>query len=365
MISLAVMKNYVLFKAGPAALDLIREEGLNPGRVKVFTGPAGGPKWFVSVGFDRGLMETGFLTRGGTRVLLAGSSAGAWRCIAMMCKDPRGAYEKLRIAYSRNVFTAADTPKTISAKLYDNVKAFLGPDDVTSILTHPWYDLAVHVVRSRGPAAADSVRVQGITLMVTALMNALSKSAMDLAFERVVFFAGQARPAFLQTKFNGRAIPLDERNTEFVALATGSLPYIVAGVKDIPSAPKGVYRDGGIVDYQLNQDYSPGEDGLTLFFHYQERIVPGWFDKLLTWRSPSPAVLERLLQVYPGPDFMKLLPDGRLPDREDFKTFLHNPEERIRRWDSVAELSSILWDEFIEQVESGRIRSLVQPLVSQ
>src|SRR3989304_6029751 len=70
------MKKYIEFKAGPKILARLRDEGLDSRLISVFTGPAGGPKWFVSVGFDRMLMETGFLCNGNGRVLLAGSSAG-------------------------------------------------------------------------------------------------------------------------------------------------------------------------------------------------------------------------------------------------------------------------------------------------
>jgi hypothetical protein len=73
------MKRFLLYRAGYQALDLIRQEGLKPERIAVYAGPAGGPKWFVSVGFDRALMRTRFLQNHSRRVLLAGASAGAWR----------------------------------------------------------------------------------------------------------------------------------------------------------------------------------------------------------------------------------------------------------------------------------------------
>jgi hypothetical protein len=147
-----------------------------------------------------------------------------------------------------------------------------------------------------------------------------------------------------------------------VGLATGSLPYIIRGVPNIPEARTGVFRDGGLLDYQLNQDYCPGKESLTLFFHYQERIVPGWFDKHVKWRTPPRGSLDRVLQAFPGEDFVRLLPDERLPDRRDFIDFVDNPSERIRRWDEISELSGILGEEFFEAIESRKIRDLVEPL---
>jgi hypothetical protein len=356
------MKNYLKVKAGPEVLGMLRDEGLKPERVRVFAGPAGGPKWFISTGFDRGLMTSGFLTSSGKRVALAGSSAGAWRCLAMAAPAPLDAYENLRIAYSRNIFTVTDTRQSISAKLRQNVNAFIREEDIPFILQHPAYDLVIHTVRSYGPAASENSLLQGAALLAAAAANAVSPVGMKLAYERVIFYTGPGDSPFLKEAKAGRPVRLTPDNLRQVALATGSLPYIIAGVKNITAAPRGVYRDGGIIDYQLNQDYRPGEGGYTLFFHYQERIVPGWFDKKLTWRKPARPCLERLVQLYPGQDFVDLLPDRRIPDREDFTTFLNNPEERMRRWDRASELSDILWEEFIEAVESKRIKDLVEPL---
>ncbi|MGB6064291.1 MAG: hypothetical protein WBG50_05760 [Desulfomonilaceae bacterium] len=349
------------YKAGPAVLDIVREVGLKPERVGVFAAPAGGPKWFVTVGFDKALIRSGFLGRGSGRVLLAGSSAGAWRCLAMACKDPLSAYENLRITYSRNLFTTRDTPLTVAAALRKNVSDFIGDEDVPYILGHPAYDLAVHTVRGKWLAASERPARQGSALFVAAFMNAISSVGMKIFFERVVFFCAREDPVFLRS-FSGAAVRLTEENLRMAALATGSLPYLVSGVQNIPGAPPGVYRDGGLLDYQLNQDYDPPEGRITLFFHYQERIVPGWFDKLLKWRRAPEGSLRTVLQVYPGPDFVKMLPGRRLPNRKDFTIFVNRPSERIRRWDEVSRLSEVLGEEFMDAVESNRIRKLVRPL---
>ena len=356
------MSAYLEYKAGPEILSMIRDEGLDPRKIRVLVGPAGGPKWFVSVGFDRTLISTGFLGKSSGRVVLAGASAGAWRCVTMACRDPLEAHEKLRITYSRNIFTAADTPFTVGLALKKNVDDFLGPKDLDCILNHPVFDLAVHTVRGRGPCASENRKIQGMGLIAGALMNAVSPRAMEHFFERMVFFSGPVKPGFLDNSFHGRAVRLNPSNLRKAALATGCLPYIVAGVKNIADAPPGVYRDGGLIDYQLNQDYCPPDRGITLFFHYQERIIPGWFDKPLKWRTPPKGSLNRVLQVFPGPDFLKLLPDQRLPDRDDFRIFVDNPAERIRRWDKVSEVSEVLGEAFMNHVESGKIRYLVQPL---
>ncbi|MBM4327022.1 MAG: patatin-like phospholipase family protein [Deltaproteobacteria bacterium] len=355
------MKRYLAYRAGPQVLNIIREEGLAPRRIKVFAAAAGGPKWFVCVGFDTAVIRTGFLQKGDGRVLLVGSSAGAWRCLTIACRDPLEAYERLRLGYSRSAFTAADTPETVSAAFRGNVDRFLFDDQINYILDHPTYDLGIQTVRSRGPAALKSGNWQFAALLVSAAMNAVSPRGMELFYERVVFYSGRSRPQYLDNSFRGRSVKLTNENIRQAALATGSLPYIMAGVPDIPGAPRGVYRDGGLIDYQLNQDYCPGPESVTLFFHYQERIVPSWLDKKLTWRRPTRGSLDNVLQVYPTEEFLRLLPDGRLPDRQDFVDFVDDPGERIRRWDEASEKSAALGEQFMEDWESGRIGDLVRP----
>jgi len=308
------------------------------------------------------MISARFLEKSAERVVLAGASAGAWRCLTMACRKPLEAHEKLRLAYSRNVFTVADTPTTVGQALKKNVDDFLGPQDIEFILDHPVFDLAVHTVRGRGPAASENRKIQAAALVAAALLNVMSPKGVEGFFERVVFFSGLDGPKFLTNCFHGRPVRLSTRNFRMAALATGCLPYVVAGVKNVSGAPPGVYRDGGLTDYQLNQDYCPGDSGLTLFFHYQERIVPGWFDKTLKWRTPPKGSLNRVLQVYPSPAFIKLLPDQRLPDRNDFSMFVNDPAERIRRWDKVSEKSEVLGETFMNHVESGKIKYLVQPL---
>jgi hypothetical protein len=143
---------------------MIREQGFNADMVKVFAAPAGGPKWFVSVGFDRMLIETRFLEGSQERVLLVGSSAGGWRVLTMACRDPRAAHERLRIAYSRNIFTEEDTPATISAALRRNVESFIKDEDVSAILEHSAFDVAVHTVRARGPAGSENRFVEAAAI---------------------------------------------------------------------------------------------------------------------------------------------------------------------------------------------------------
>jgi len=46
----------------------------------------------------------------------------------------------------------------------------------------------------------------------------------------------------------------------------------------------------------------------------------------------------------------------------DFKTFLRKDKERMGYWKSCVERNEALGDEFLEAIESGRIREIIKPL---
>ena len=69
-----------------------------------------------------------------------------------------------------------------------------------------------------------------------------------------------------------------------------------------------------------------------------------------------------VLQVYPSPEFVAKLPDGRIPDRSDFVTFMDNQKQRTENWHKVVDIAAPLGEEFLELVASGRIKEVVEKL---
>ena len=92
------------------------------------------------------------------------------------------------------------------------------------------------------------------------------------------------------------------------------------------------------------------------------RLPPNWFDRYLPRRRPAPVAVSDVLQIYPAPEFVAGLPDGRIPDRGDFITFVDDPELRIRRWRQASIASDRLGQQLLEDVENGRIPDLVEPM---
>jgi hypothetical protein len=181
--------------------------------------------------------------------------------------------------------------------------------------------------------------------------------------ERTVFYTGAKPPAFcFERGFRGRFATLSEANFRHALLASAAIPLVVSGVRDIYGAPRGVYRDGGLIDYHLTHRYTGPGKGVTLFFHHQERIIPGWLDKRLTKRRPAARSLQNVLMIYPAREFVAQLPGGRIPDRSDYLTYLNDPGQRMANWRQVVAKSAPLGEEFLELVASGKIRDVVEKL---
>jgi len=266
-------------------------------------------------------------------------------------------------AYIETVYGRKDTPETVLRSLNAIINAYIEDDALPFALAHKRYRLVVLTSLVRNLAASERRWVQKAGFLLSFLANAVHPSLIHRFAERIVFYYGPHPPDFcLRKGFRGRFFALSEVNFKSAVVASGAIPLAVSGVRDIFSAPYGIYRDGGLIDYHINQDYSTRDRGLTLFFHHQERIIPGWMDKRLKKRRPPEAFLESVLMVYPAEEFVAKLPGGRIPDRGDFRTFVDDPATRIANWRQSVELAAPLGEEFLELVASGRLKDVVEKL---
>ncbi len=220
----------------------------------------------------------------------------------------------------------------------------------------------IFTARAKHIVASEIKIVQGLGFSLTFLLNVLHSSFLRMFFQRVMFFNGPMPPRFCaDEKFAGKTAFLSEINFRHVLLASSSVPLSVAGVKNIFGADNGTYRDGGVTDYYVNQRFAAGEDEIALLFNHHEHIIPGWLDKKLKYRKPRAEYLENILMVYPSEKFIQKLPEGRTPERKDFKTFADNPSRRIENWEKAVQLAQPLGEQFLEIVASGKIRGMVKP----
>ena len=95
--------------AGKKALPVIRDEGLDPERVQIVAGAAGGPKWLVLYGLDRLLFGRFFKDRKNPLHLI-GSSIGTWRFAAASVSDPVSGIERFKEAYFSQRYSPRPTP---------------------------------------------------------------------------------------------------------------------------------------------------------------------------------------------------------------------------------------------------------------
>jgi len=155
-------------------------------------------------------------------------------------------------------------------------------------------------------------------------------------------------------------IALDPENFRPALLASGSIPVVMSGIRDIPGCPRGIYRDGGILDYHPTVFLDAAESGFILYPHFYPWIVPGWFDKALPARRAMGQVLDRTILVCPSKAFVQGLAYQRIPDRKDFIRFQGKDAQRFKAWDRAAHLSLELGAQFLDAVSTGRIRDMVK-----
>ncbi len=347
-------------KAGRKALEIIRNEGLKAERVRIVAGAAGGPKWLVLSGLDKILFGHFFKHRK-KPLFLIGASIGAWRFAALSTKDPVGAIENFRQGYINQEYKTKPSIKDVTRESYKVLDLFLNDNAVNEILDHPNQRLNFLSVRSKSILKSDSRSILLPGLGLAALMNILSRKSLGLFFERALFYDDRDVPPFFDMdNFPVQKIKLDRENFRNALISSGSIPLVMEGIKDIPGAFKGIYRDGAMIDYHLDIPFNGGDD-LVLYPHFTNKIVSGWFDKSLFWRKPNPVNIDNVLLISPSSEFVNSLPYGKIPDRNDFYFFKDKDHERINYWEKVTEMNERLGDEFYEVCESGSIKEAVKP----
>lgn len=356
------MSKNLIFLAGKQAYKTIRNSGLHPEKVKAVYGAAGGPKWLLLNRLDRALFLDWFKERKSPLFLL-GSSIGAWRFSAMSCKGPLTAQKVFEENYLNQRFSNFPSPKEITDESRRIINTFLEEPQLQEILEHPYLRPSFISVRCKGLTALEGKLSLGLGLFYAYLGNLINRRYLNQQFERTLFFHPKSNPQIpFNEDFKVNKVELTTQNYRQALLATGSIPLVMEGVKEIPGAPAGTYRDGGIIDYHLDLPFKTKEDEIVLFPHFSNRVIPGWLDKKLEHRKPSAENMQNVLLVAPSNSYLATLPNGKIPDRNDFKSYKGRDQERIRDWKTAVERGEILAEEFMEVVTTGRIKDLVLPM---
>lgn len=347
-------------RAGRRALERVRDGGLRPEDVHVIPGAAGGPKALGISGLDQAVFGE-WLMRAPQERALIGSSIGSWRFAAVASSDdPATQLVKLADLYTSQRFSKGVSPAEVTRKSTRFLEELIGGRE-QAILEHPWYRLNIVVVRSLAALEDDARGRLGLGLMRAISANMVSRRHLGRFFERgIIHDQRLPTPLAKLVDFPSHQVPLSQENLVPALLASASIPLVMSGVRNIPGAPEGVYRDGGLLDYHLDLPYQ--QPGVVLYPHFTDRVVPGWFDKTLPWRRGDVGRLQDVVLVAPSRAYLESLPDRKLPDRKDFERYAGDDAGRERSWRTAVARSSRLGDEFIELIDSGRIRDVLQPL---
>ena len=344
--------------AGDKALEIIQEKGLDKDDIRAIVGASGGPKFLILAGIDRILLNTWFKDRPDT-LLFLGSSIGAWRGAAYASKDPVKYLEIFTESYLKQIYTTKPTYKDITNESLRIIDDFVKDSDIEYILNNSKVRLNIISTLCTGLSSYDNKAALALSFVPAMFINMISRRLFLKIYHRTLFYDKREIPPFIDTFKPANRMTLTRENFKQALLSSGSIPFVMEGIKDIPGAPSGTYRDGGLTDYHINIDFKI-YDKLVLFPHFSSRVIPGWLDKQIFWRHPNKEFFSNTVLVAPSKKFIDNLPMGKIPDRTDFKTFFQRDSERLKYWNEVIKRSSIVGEEFMEAVQSGKIKDIVK-----
>lgn len=329
--------------AGATAFEHVQQYGLRQQDIDLVVGASGGPKWFCLFGLDQYLFGEFFKDRT-SALSLVGSSAGAWRFACVTQQNPAAATERFAKAYSSLCFPAnasIDEITATSASVLDQV--FPSDDAIVQVLNNPVLQLNFIAAREVKVRKSERKAAQLRRLMLAAGANLLKPALLQKFYKRVVM-QNHTNPTLLQ-RVPHEAYPLTLDNFKASLLASGSIPLVMHPVKDPAGLPKGLYMDGGLLDYHLPLPYQ--QEGFILYPHFYPYLIPGWFDKSLPWRRAKAAQMDKMILLCPSESWVKSLPYGKIPDRKDFDKLTDT--QRLEYWALVLERSK----ELAEDLKSG------------
>ena len=339
--------------AGPIARAHIEKNGLSAADIGTVPGAAGGPKGLILGPLDR-MIFGHWLAASKHEIHLVGASIGAWRMATACLQDapghPMQAFKRLEHDYIHQHYELAPGQKRVTAQhvseRFSQSLADFYRGRIGEVLAHSRYQL--HIITSRGRHILN--REHGLRTPLgylgAFLTNTVHRKAMGAWLERVVFSVDDAPLPFSTHDYRTRQVRLTDANFMSALQASCSIPFVLQSVHNIPGAPPGAYWDGGITDYHLHLNYANPDKKLVLYPHFQKAVVPGWLDKELKWRHKATHCLDNVIVLAPNPDWVKTLPNGKLPDRQDFTHYGNDLAGRVKAWTAAASASQQLADEF-------------------
>jgi hypothetical protein len=344
--------------AGPTAQKEIQKHGLQQDMFDYMLGASGGPKWFVLAGLDRVVFNDFFATRS-KPLHIIGSSAGAFRFACFAQQNPLAALNRLADRYSHTVYSDKPTANEITLSGLELLDYVLGDTGIDEIIENPVIKAHFIVARCKGLTRFESKPLQMTGLLASAGANALKRSFLQQFYERYVFASPSSELQITDpNNMPTYSVKLAKNNLAQALMASGSIPVVIEGMTNINGAPKGMYRDGGIIDYHFDLTFGPSK-GLVFYPHFYSKPIPGWFDKSLKRRLPHKSSYDNVVMAVPSAEFVASLPYQKIPDRKDFETM--SADQRIHYWQTVIQQSDQLGEAFLEATQDKNIADKVKP----
>ena len=360
----------LIIAAGPKALAHIRKHGLSPDDISAIFGASGAAKWLAIAGLDHKVFAQ-FMTQrtDKTPVDLFGTSVGAFKLAGAARADADATLKVMADAYIAQSYEGPINLKSIDAQTDIVLKKSMAHDHdggmakgVAEIFANEKYRLHIGTVRCHGGLNAKVWR-QSLALARAALLSTFTDRHLIGLTERTVFSDPRSDIHFTaRDGFPVRQAKLTPQNFLKALRASGAIPVYMAPVH-LEEDPAHIYHDGGMLDYHpVPSNFWPESEGLVLYPHFYDHFKLRWFDKFYPWRKVAAHRLDNVIMLAPSRDWVKALPDGKIPSRQDFPKYRKYEAERFEKWHEVVRRSHALGEEFIDACQSGKISDLVQPL---
>ena len=355
--------NVLSIRAGKQAIQLIQDSGLNIADIGSVFGASGAAKWLTISALDAAIFGD-WLVQAPQPIHLFGTSIGAWKLAVAAQDKPKQSLEKFAQAYCHQHYPKHITHADVQTETDRIINKVFTPDKIQQTLNNSHFNFHCGAVVCHGLLARESKPALALAMGQANLLNFVNRKLLKTLVSRVVFFDKRNPPPLKITDtIPTLGYPLSEHNFIKAVTASGSIPYVMAGVNTIPGAEPGMYRDGGLIDYHPLPINIWREDKLILYPHFYSHIVPGWFDKPLPWRKAKARQLDNVVLISPSAEFVDSLPAKRIPDRQDFIRFKGDNEARIAQWQYCIDRGKELADAFMECVNSrAQLRKTVQQL---
>jgi hypothetical protein len=267
---------------------------------------------------------------------------------------------RLADEYANTKYLKNPTPNEISANAIDIISTLFGKHGAKEVVENKRFRAHFLVAKCNGLTAFDNKLAQGAGLVASMLLNKVNRRFLNQQYQRCIFKQPNSELSIADPyHFQNTYHDLTESNIKAAVLASGSIPLIMSGVKNIHGTEPGTYRDGGIIDYHfdfsLNKTTENIDHALTLYPHFTSVPKAGWFDKK-SKRKVLKTSYDNTVILSPSAKFVDSLPHRKIPDRTDFTNM--DTTKRIAYWKTVLKETEILAECFNDFIYKQDISSI-------